>query len=97
MGFPNANCLQFGCCKSSSPSYWALFREHFPERFAKTAALSRQLGVRLVIVGRRKLPSGKYENIRAFIDEIPLDQPTRDPIAPACDILCSINAKDLAA
>jgi hypothetical protein len=97
MGFPNANCLKFGCSKSTSPSYWALFRECFPERFANTAAVARELGVKLVIVAREKLPDGRYRNIRGFIDDIPLDHPTTNPIAPACDILCSINAKDLAA
>jgi hypothetical protein len=91
MGFPNANCLQRGCVKSTSPSYWALFRERFPDRFATTAKLSRELGVRLVIIRRERLPSGKYRNIRAFIDEIPADQPTTNPIVPDCDFICSMR------
>lgn len=97
MGFPNANCLKFGCAKAQSPRYWALFRKCFPDRFAQTAALARELGVKLVIMGQEKLPNGKARNIRGFIDDIPADFPTTDPIAPECDILCSINAKDLAA
>jgi hypothetical protein len=97
MGFPNANCLKSGCAKAVSPSYWALHRKHFPEGFARTAALARELGARMAIIGREKLPDGTYKNIRAFIDDIPLDQPTTNPIAPTCDLLCSINAKDLAA
>jgi hypothetical protein len=97
MGFPNANCLKWGCAKAQSPDYWALHRKCFPEGFAETAALARSLGAKLCIIGREKLPDGTYKNIRAFIDDIPLDQPTTNPIAPTCDLLCSINAKDLAA
>lgn len=87
MGFPNANCLKSGCVKAQSPDYWALHRKCFPEGFAKTAALARKLGVRLA----------KIKEERVFIDDIPEDWPTTDPIAPTCDLLCSINAKDLAA
>lgn len=97
MGFPNANCLKSGCAKAQSPDYWALHRKRFPEGFARTAALARELGAKLAIVGREIGPDGKPRNIRAFIDDIPLDQPTTNPIAPTCDLLCSINAKDLAA
>jgi hypothetical protein len=87
MGFPNANCLKSGCVKAQSPDYWALHRKCFPEGFAKTAALARHLGVRLAVI----------KGERVFIDDIPADWPTTDPIAPTCDLLCSINAKDLAA
>ncbi len=95
MGFPNANCLKSGCVKASSPDYWALFRHHFPDRFAKTAAKSRELGARLVILRREKLPDGRTKNIRGFIDEIPADQPMLNPIAPSCDFLCHIEGQDL--
>jgi hypothetical protein len=87
LGFPNANCLKSGCVKAQSPNYWALHRLHFPEGFAKTAALARSLGVRLAKIGEE----------RVFIDDIPADWPTVNPIAPTCDLLCSIHAKDLAA
>lgn len=97
MGFPNANCLKSGCVKATSPSYWALHRKHFPLGFARTAALARELGVRLVIMSRETGPDGKVRNVRGFIDDIPDDHPTTNAIAPACDLLCSINAKDLAA
>lgn len=96
MGFPNANCLEHGCVKSTSPAYWALFREHFPDRFEKTAALSRELGVKLVIIAREKLPDGRYRNIRGYIDEIPLDQPTMNPIVPDCDFICSMTKAEAA-
>lgn len=80
MGFPNANCLQTGCGKATSPDYWSLFRQQFPKRFERTAALSRKLGARLT----------RINNVRIFIDEIPESWPTLDPIAPACDFLCHL-------
>ena len=49
------------------------------------AKLSRELGARLTRVNGE----------RAFIDEIPVDQPTMNPIVPACDFLCSIAEHDL--
>ena len=79
MGFPNANCLQTGCGKATSPNYWALYRKHFPENFARTAAYSRQIGARLT----------RINGERIFIDEIPADWPTTNPIIPACDFMCA--------
>lgn len=87
MGFPNANCLGSGCVKATSPDYWALLRLRFPERFAKTAALAREIGCRLA----------RINDERVFIDDIPADWPVTNPIAPACDFLCHINGQDLAA
>ena len=94
MGFQNNNCIP--CVKATSPAYWALVRERFPDEFARMVKLSRELGVRLAIVGREEI-DGKVTNIRAFIDEIPLDQSTANPIAPACDFLCQLAADDLEA
>lgn len=85
MGFPNANCLQSGCVKATSPSYWALYRQHFPAGFARTAAQARELGVRLTRIGGE----------RRFIDEIPADHPTVDAIVPACDFLCHLAEDEL--
>lgn len=96
MGFPNANCLEFGCAKAQSPRYWALYRQHFPDRFARTAALARKLGVQLAVMREEKGPDGERVVVRGYIDDIPDDFPTTDAIAPSCDLLCSINAKDLA-
>lgn len=93
LGFHNNNCI--GCVKSSSPAYWALVRKHFPREFYRIAGLARELGARLVIVGREKLPNGKIRNIRAFIDEIPLDQSTKDPISPHCDFLCQYAEQEI--
>ena len=83
MGFPNANCLP--CVKATSPKYWALIRQQFPARFARMAKLSREMNVRLT----------RINNERIFIDEIPEDFPTTDPVAPECDFLCQLAETDL--
>lgn len=88
LGFPNNNCIP--CVKASSPSYWALVRHHFPAEFGRIAALARELGVQLAIVGREKDAAGKPRNIRAYIDDIAADQPMLNPLVPSCDFLCSI-------
>lgn len=87
MGFPNANCLQTGCVKATSPNYWALYRRTFPDNFARTAAYSREIGARLA----------RINDQRIFIDEIPSDWPTTEATAPACDFLCHIAEQDMAA
>lgn len=87
MGFPNANCLQTGCVKATSPNYWALYRFWFPENFAKTAAYSRDIGARLT----------RINNQRIFIDEIPADWPMTEPIVPACDFLCALAEQGVGA
>ena len=85
LGFQNNNCIP--CVKATSPAYWALIRQHFPDKFARMVALSRELDVRLC----------RIDGARAFIDEIPADYPTTNPISPACDFLCHIAAQDLEA
>lgn len=87
MGFPNANCLRTGCVKATSPDYWSLYRLHFPDNFARTAAYAREIGARLT----------RINNERIFIDEIPADWPTTNPIVPACDFLCHIATMELEA
>ncbi len=86
MGFPNANRLKSGCCKATSPNYWALHRKWFPEGFAQTAAIARKLGVRLA----------RINGERVFIDDIPADWPMTNPIAPSCDLLCAIHQQEMA-
>ena len=83
LGFQNNNCIP--CVKATSPAYWALVRQQFPEQFARMAKLSRDLDVRLC----------RINDERRFIDEIPADHPTTNPIAPACDFLCHIAEQDL--
>jgi hypothetical protein len=85
MGFPNANCLQTGCVKATSPDYWSLFRQKFPERFAAMAERSRRIGARLA----------RINDERIFIDEIPADWPVTNPIAPACDFICQLAEMDM--
>jgi hypothetical protein len=86
LGFSNNNCIP--CVKAQSPSYWALVRREFPEKFERMARLSRELGVTLA-----KNTTGERE--RMFIDEIPLDQAVTDPIQPSCDFLCHLAEADL--
>lgn len=82
-GYEHANCMP--CPKSSSPDYWALVRKTHPAEFWRMVKLSRRLGARLVIINGQRM----------FIDEIPNDWPTRNPVQPACDFLCQIVEKDL--
>jgi len=83
LGFSCNNCIP--CVKATSPAYWALVRKHFPAEFARMTELSHRLDVRLTRLGDE----------RAFIDDIPADHPTTDPIQPACDFLCHIAEQDL--
>jgi hypothetical protein len=84
MGFQNNNCIP--CVKATSPNYWALVRERFPAEFKRMAALARTLDVRLC----------RIEGERRFIDEIPADWPTNDPMQPSCDFLCHIAEQEIA-
>ena len=83
MGFANNNCIP--CVKATSPNYWALVRKEFPAQFERMSALSRSLDVRLC----------RIDGERSFIDEIPLDWPVTEAIAPSCDFLCHIAEGDL--
>lgn len=85
LGFPNGNCI--GCVKATSPDYWALVRQHFPEVFERRADQSRRFGSRLT----------RIHDERIFIDEIPADWPVRTPDVPRCDFLCHIAEQDMAA
>jgi hypothetical protein len=82
MGFPNANCIP--CCKATSPAYWALIRKEFPDEFERMNVLSRKLSARLA----------RVNNERVFIDEVPMDQETTEPLAPYCDFLCQLAIGD---
>lgn len=84
MGFQNNNCIP--CVKATSPAYWALVRKQFPKQFERMAKLSRELGVRLSRLGDERI----------FIDEIPKDHPTTNPISPSCDFLCHLVEQDIA-
>jgi len=77
MGFPNANCI--GCVKATSPTYWNLVRDQFPDVFAERAEQSRRLKCRLV----------RHNGKRLFLDELPSDAKGR-PLKsmPECGIFC---------
>jgi len=83
MGYANANCIP--CCKATSPDYWALVRKEHPAEFARMVEISRRLGARLA----------RVNNERVFIDEVPADQPTTEPLAPDCDFLCGIAEQEM--
>ena len=85
LGFQNNNCIP--CVKATSPNYWALIRQEFPEQFERAAKLSRELGAKLC----------RIDDVRRYIDEIPADWPTIDPIQPSCDFMCHMAEQDLAA
>lgn len=85
LGFDHNNCI--GCVKATSADYWNLTRKHFPEVFARRAAQSEALGVRLarvsVKVGEglpRALPEtrkskktgeSRIVNYRVFLSVLP--------------------------
>ena len=77
IGFPNANCI--GCVKATSPTYWNLVREKFPDDFAARSEQSRRLGARLV----------RVNNKRIFLDELDPDATGR-PLwsMPECGLFC---------
>lgn len=83
LGFSNNNCIP--CVKATSPNYWALIRQEFPDEFNRMVELSRSLNVRLC----------RIKGERRFIDEIPADHPTTNAIAPTCDFLCSQIAQEM--
>jgi len=83
LGFQNNNCIP--CVKATSPSYWALVRKHFPDKFDRMAKLSRELDVRLC----------RINGERSFIDEIPPSHSTTDPIQPSCDFLCHLAEQEI--
>jgi hypothetical protein len=83
IGFPNANCIP--CCKAQSPNYWSLVRKEYPLHFTRMTELSRRLGAKLATL----------HGERIFIDEVPLDQPVTEAIAPECDMLCHLSEHEL--
>jgi len=55
---PNANCK--GCVKATSPTYWNLVRQIYPQDFKERAEQSREIGAKLV----------RVKNKRIFLDEL---------------------------
>lgn len=79
LGYPNANCL--GCVKATSPTYWNHVRKTHPDVFSRRAALSYELGVRLV----------RVKGERLFLHELDpkaKGQPLKSLKMPECGIFC---------
>jgi len=77
LGFPNANCI--GCVKATSPTYWNLVRQEFPEVFDQRAEQSRRLGAKLV----------RVKNERIFLDELDPKVKGRPlKTMPDCGLFC---------
>ncbi len=85
-GFRNNNCK--GCVKASSLSYWQRTKKFDPETFERRAALSRELGCRLI-----KLGSGDRE--RLFLDEMPDGEPDDNEPDLDCSLMCVLAEADL--
>jgi 3'-phosphoadenosine 5'-phosphosulfate sulfotransferase (PAPS reductase)/FAD synthetase len=82
LGFRNNNCI--GCVKArDSVDYWKRVRKHFPEQFARTAALERELNFCLNRVSKGG------QKVKVFLDEIePGDPVGRDPNIQ-CGLFCT--------
>lgn len=65
-----------GCVKGGK-SYWALIRKCFPDVFNKMARLERTLNHSCI--------NG------CFLDELPLNYTTSDPIVPSCNLWCDLD------
>jgi len=83
MGLPNANCI--GCVKSSSPTYWNLIRELFPNVFEQRSEQSRRIGVRLV----------KVKGKRIFLDELKTTAKGGKIKSWDCGIFCGAEKAEL--
>jgi 3'-phosphoadenosine 5'-phosphosulfate sulfotransferase (PAPS reductase)/FAD synthetase len=75
LGFSNNNCI--GCVKGGM-GYWNHTRIHFPEVFARMAALERELGGSCI--------NGVY------LDELDPSRGRHEPLdLPECGIFCNVN------
>jgi len=77
-GFPNANCP--GCSKATSPTYWNLVREHYPEVFKERCEMSRRLGAKLVRVKGERI---YLDKLKATDIGMPLNMDAFD-----CGLFC---------
>ena len=79
LGFPNANCI--GCVKSSSPTYWNMVRNTFPEVFEQRAEQSKIIGCKLV----------KVKGRRVYLDELKPEDKGGKIKSFECSIFCNIK------
>ena len=101
LGFDHNNCI--ACVKATSPDYWNLTRKHFPEVYARRAAQSEALGVRLARVSRklgetlpRALPerrNGKIVSYRVFLSVLPADAAGGGQESIECGPVCQTPGK----
>jgi hypothetical protein len=84
LGYPNANCI--GCVKATSPTYWNLVRETYPDVFQQRAEQSRRLGAKLA----------RVNNERIFLDELDPKAKGRPlkTMQIECGIFCEENPDD---
>lgn len=81
LGYVNANCI--GCVKATSPTYWNHVRKTHPNVFSERAALSKEIGCRLV----------RYKGKRIFLDDLPPDakgRPMKKLKNVECGIFCEL-------
>ena len=80
-GFSHNNCI--ACPKASSKAYWAKIKKHYPDEFARMAALERKLNAAIC---------KRYEKgvrIREFLDELDLDKYLDEtPPTIQCGLFC---------
>lgn len=76
LGYPNANCI--GCVKSSSPTYWNLVRDTFPEIFNQRAEQTKRIGCKLV----------KVKGKRIFLEDLSPDAKGGKLKSYECGIFC---------
>lgn len=89
LGFKNNNCR--GCCKSSSPAYWLLIKQHFPDMFKKMADQEAVLNVNLI-----KYTDKKGELQRCKLTEIPdWYKPMDDTVDIQCGIFCLMAENEI--
>jgi hypothetical protein len=85
LGFNNNNCI--GCVKAQAPAYWNRVRRHFPERFARIAALADELGAKLVRVGDERVALSALDPDAGQGDA----EPEMD-----CSLLCAMAEHEIA-
>lgn len=90
LGFKNNNCM--GCVKASSPAYWLLIKEVFPERFEIMRNFEKLTGARIC-----KMTIDGVPDTRITLDEIPDHiKPMDDTIDIQCGIMCELAEQEYA-
>lgn len=79
LGYNNNNCL--GCVKATSATYWNRIRRDFPDVFAKRAAQSLELGVKLT----------RVNGVRTSLVDLPDDYLAPDDEQISCGLDCQTS------